>query len=159
MAEAIAKAKEKRLAKIEITQERVLAELALLAFSDLTHYQTDDEGNVTPAPGAPEGAMRVLQSVKKKLRSYGKSDDDGSSDGASGIVREAEVEIRLWDKPGMLKLAGRHVGLFPDRVEVVGAGGGPVQIETAPKTSADLRRELAGLVASKPNEPADPAAD
>jgi hypothetical protein len=25
------------------------------------------------------------------------------------------VEFRLWDKPGSLKLAGRHVGLFPSK--------------------------------------------
>jgi len=28
---------------------------------------------------------------------------------------ERTVEFRLWDKPGSLKLAGRHVGLFPGK--------------------------------------------
>jgi hypothetical protein len=29
-----------------------------------------------------------------------------------------EVELKLWDKPGPLKLAGKHVGLFADRPDI-----------------------------------------
>ncbi len=146
MAEAIAKAKEKRLAAVEITQARVLEELSLLAFSDLTHFQHDAKGNVTLTAEAPAGAMRALQSVKKEISSI------GGGDSSEALISTAKVEIKLWDKPGMLRLAGRHVGLFPDRIEVVGAGGGPLKIETSPKTSADLRSELASLV-GKPHGP------
>jgi hypothetical protein len=32
----------------------------------------------------------------------------------------------LWDKPQPLKLTGRHVGLYPDKVELVGKGGEPL---------------------------------
>src|SRR6185437_8000191 len=113
-----------------------------LAFSDVSHYKTDETGNVTLAEGAPDGAVRALQSVKKKVRTYGGGEDDEP-------VTETETELRLWDKPGMLKLAGRHVGLFPDRVEISGPNGGPIQTQEMPKTSADMRKELAALTGKK----------
>jgi hypothetical protein len=43
------------------------------------------------------------------------------------VVTTYDVEIKLWDKPNPLKLMGRHVGLFPDKVEHSGPGGGPIE--------------------------------
>ncbi len=142
VAESVAKAKAERAAKTGITAERVLLELELLAFSDITHYQHDGKGNVSVTADAPPGALRALQSVKKEISSIGAADGEA-------VVSTAKVEIKLWDKPGMLKLAGRHVGLFPDKLELTGKDGGPVAIDNAPKTSSDLRRELAELMAKK----------
>lgn len=143
IAEAIAKAKAERAEKTGITAERVLRELELLAFSDLTHFEVDSKGKVSMSKDAPPGAMRAVQSIKREISSIGTGED---ADGDGPIVM-AKVEIKLWDKPGPLKLAGRHVGLFPDKIEIAGPGGGPVRIETeTPKTSSDLRRELAALM-------------
>lgn len=116
VAASIARAQERRSAETGITQERVLTELALLAFSDLEHYTVSDTGDVELAPGAPRGAMRALSSIKRRIS----IDKDGA------ITRE--VELKLWDKPGPLKLAGRHVGLraFMDRLEVTGKDGDPI---------------------------------
>lgn len=119
VAEAIAKAKAARAARTAITSDRVLAELALLAFSDHTHYAVDATGNLTLSADAPEGAHRAIASVKHRV----KTDDGG------GVTRE--VELRIWDKPGMLKLAGRHVGLFPDRMELTGKDGQPLESNAA----------------------------
>jgi len=102
VAAAVAAGQAKLEAKSEISQVRVLKELELLAFSDITHYVVDESGNVRLAPGAPEGALRALSSVKHKVRSYG--------EGERATV-EHDVEIRLWNKPEPLKLAGRHVGV------------------------------------------------
>lgn len=90
--------------RTNITQDRVLSEVRLIAFSDITHYTVDDFGNLAPAPGAPDGVMRAVSSVKRKTLLDGK-----------GNIIGREVEFRLWDKPGVLKLAGKHVGLFPSR--------------------------------------------
>lgn len=112
--DAIAVSQRQRAERTGITQDRVLAELELLAFSDLTHYILDDHGNVQLDASAPVGAMRALQSIKRKIISRG-----------SGKDREVtrEVEIRLWDKPGPLKLAGQHVGLFAEQHERRGKDG------------------------------------
>ena len=100
-----------RAEKAGITRERVLDELTLLAFSDLTHYTVNDSGDVELAQGAPKGAMRALQSIKRRKTTRGEGKD---------AYTTTEVEIRLWNKPEPLKLAGQHVGLFRDKVDVSG---------------------------------------
>lgn len=110
-------AQAKRSKRTGITQDRVLRELELLSFSDLMHYTVDDNGDVTLADGAPEGAMRALSSIKRRITTK-----------SVGETREVmrEVEIKLWDKPGPLKLAGQHVGLFVE----LGDKGRPVHTTT-----------------------------
>lgn len=104
IARAVASRQDERAKDVGITQARVLRELALLAFSDVGNYVIDPEvGTVRLADGAPKGARRAISSIKRRTR----TDADG------GVTRE--VEIKLWDKPGPLKLAGQHVGLFSDR--------------------------------------------
>jgi phage terminase small subunit len=119
IAAAVAEGQDKRAQRVGITADRVLAELELLAFSDHTHYEVDDEGNVTLAPHAPEGAHRAVSSIKRRITTSGPLNDRTT-------VRE--VELKFWDKPGPLKLAGRHVGLraFMDRLEVTGKDGDPI---------------------------------
>jgi hypothetical protein len=101
-----------------MTQDTVLHEVSLLSHSSIAHYVVDDEGNVGEAEGAPVGAIRAVQSIRRRARVL----PDGS--------RTYEVEIRLWDKPGMLKLMGRHVGLFPERFEHSGLRGEPIEAVT-----------------------------
>jgi phage terminase small subunit len=119
---ALKAALDKRAARTGITQDRVLEETALLAFSDLTHYTVSDTGDVELTKDAPAGAMRALQSIKRKIVTRG-----------AGATKEVirEVEIRLWDKPGPLKLSGQHVGLFVDKQEHSGPGGGPIEFSEA----------------------------
>lgn len=97
---AIAAAQTKLQVRTEITQDRVLAELALLAFSSVDHYEIDDFGKVTLAKDAPAGAIRAVASIKYRVT----TDDEGRV--------ERTTELKLWDKPGPLKTAGKHVGLF-----------------------------------------------
>ena len=88
-----------------------------MAFSNIEHYVVDADGYLALAEGAPKDAMRAVSSVKRKMtvKEFGKS-----------TITEYEVEFKLWDKPGTLKLAGRHVGLFPDRLELSGKNGQPL---------------------------------
>ncbi len=115
--EAIAAGQASRAKRTGITQDRVLDELALLAFSDLTHYTVDDNGDVALSATAPVGAMRALQSIKRRIITHGTGEN-------RDVTRE--VEIRLWDKPGPLKIAGQHVGLFKEKLELAGKDGMPV---------------------------------
>lgn len=100
---ALDEARRRRDVRIEITRERVIQELALIAFSDITNYVVDDTGNVVLAKGAPPGAMRAISSLKRRVHV--------GEDGTSSV----DVELKLWDKPAPLKLAGRHVGLFANK--------------------------------------------
>ena len=98
-----------RAERVRVNPDTVLHEMSLLATSDVSHYRVDQYGEVQLVDGAPEGAMRAVQSIKRKIRHS--KDREGNSE------TTYEVELKLWDKPTPLKLMGRHVGLFPDRVE------------------------------------------
>lgn len=140
VAAAIQAALMKRSARTEITQDRVLTELGLLAFSDVMNYEIREDGTLAPAANAPPGAMRAISSIKYKM----------STDSEGRAVRD--VEIRLWDKPGPLKLAGRHVDVkgFSDRTEITGKNGGPIMI--APMTAEQAAREIAEIEAEARGE-------
>ena len=120
VAAAVERGKEQRASRVGMTADSVLHEMSLLSHSCIEHYLVDDEGQVKPAPGAPDGAMRAIQSIKRKT--HVRYDSKGEETG-----RTYDVEIRLWDKPAPLKLMGRHVGLFADRIEHTGKGGGPIE--------------------------------
>jgi phage terminase small subunit len=123
VAAAIEKGRRAAAEKAGITQDRVLKETELLSFSNIQHYMLDDEGILCPAPGAPEGVMRAVSSVKYKTTTRG-----------TGESKEIErtCEFKLWDKPGILKVSGRHVGLkgFAEKFELSGPDGDPIQTVT-----------------------------
>jgi phage terminase small subunit len=135
---AIASAKEVRAKATGITAERVLLELEALAFSSHTHYQVDDDGRLGLAPDAPEIAHRAISAVKTTIHRH----RDGS------VTRE--VEYRSGDKPGAVKLAGRHVAVtgFFEKLEVTGQNGAPLVPDPIARMSSDeQRRALAEIVA------------
>ncbi len=114
--------KAQRLSRVNLTADSVLHELSLLANSNIGHYLVDDSGNVQLAAGAPEGAMRAIQSIKRKKTV--REDKEGN------LTITYDVELKLWDKPAPLKLQGKHVGLFPDKMELTGKNGGPIEAVT-----------------------------
>jgi phage terminase small subunit len=108
-----------RSARLQIAQDRVLDELSTLAFSDIRNYVVDDKGIVHLAAGAPPAAMAAVASVKRRITTRGTG---------KWKRTEQEVEIKLWDKPSTLKLAGQHVGLFSNRMVVTGRDGGALEV-------------------------------
>ncbi len=118
IAAAVERGKADRLERTGFKADKVLVEMSLLAHSSIEHYRIDDNGNLQLAEGAPQGAMRAVQSFTKKIR----HDKDG------GV--SYDCSLKLWDKPQPLKLMGKHVGLFADKVEHSGPDGGPIQTVT-----------------------------
>lgn len=125
----IERAKAQRLSRVNVTQESVLHEMSLLSNSCLDWFYIDDNGNVQLTPLAPEGAMGAVSSIKKRIIKKMDKDDN--------VFITYEVFLTLWDKPGSLKLMGKHAGLFPDKVEVTGKDGGPIEIKTVKRTIVD----------------------
>lgn len=128
--QAVEQGKAQRLSRVNLKQDDILNEMAALATSRIDHYVITNDGQVALAEGAPDNAMAAVQSIKRKTR----VDKDGSV--------TFDVELRLWDKPAPLKLTGRHVGLYPDRVEVVGKDGGPIQHALSAMPVDALKAEL-----------------
>lgn len=99
--EAIKAGQAKIANKLEITAERVAAELAKIGFSNIQDYSFDDYGHVDLAEGSDDEAIKAVSSIKRKKF----CDKDGNDLGV-------ETEIKLWDKPRALEMLARHLGMF-----------------------------------------------
>jgi phage terminase small subunit len=107
---------------------RVLEELAVVAFSDHEHYRIDANGRLKLAAHAPRGAMRAIARVKTKRRVIPQGDDEQGK--PKPPIVETDVEYSLWPKGPAITDAMRKLGMFIDRHEVTGAGGGPIELST-----------------------------
>jgi len=101
--------REKLDAAVASAQE-TLAELTLIARTDMAHYmKVDDDGVVTVLnfKTLPPGATRAIKKIKQ--RRVTKKDPD---DPDGGKLIEVTTELELWDKPKALDLIGQYHNLF-----------------------------------------------
>ncbi len=113
----------KKAAKLEITQERVLQELAAIGFARVTDYlavRTEPEeklgihpitGEVTMLPAGWFQYVKIIDTAdlpEDKLAAVA-----GIKQGRNGI------ELKLHDKPRALEMLGKHLGLFDNGAAAV----------------------------------------
>jgi phage terminase small subunit len=111
---AVADAQKKRSDRTEITQDRVLKEIARVAFGDPRDVMTWGPGGVTLKDSATltdDQAMQVSEV----------SETIGATGGGS-------LKLKKHDKVKALELLGRHLGMFTDKTELSGAEGGPLTV-------------------------------
>jgi phage terminase small subunit len=101
VAEYVSERMKEREKRTEITQDRVIQELASIAFAKATDYATiqDGEIEIKNTEELNEEQIRAIAGIKEGK--YG-------------------IEIKLNDKEKALELLGRHLGMFKDRVEISG---------------------------------------
>lgn len=121
----------KRAERTQITADRVLVELARIAFLDPADL-FDANGNPRPIADIPEHARRAIIGCDV-VQLY---EGAGQTRKQDGEVRK----IRLADKVRALELLGRHLGIIRDRVEV----------DVVDDRAAALARALARANATKP---------
>lgn len=111
---AIEEALAKRSARTEITQDRVLKELARIAFLDPRKVFKWGPGGVTllPSEGLTEDEAAAVCEVSQTF-----SDTGGSMKG------------KLLDKLKALELLGKHLGMFTDKVQMEHSGSLDLQAE------------------------------
>ena len=109
---------QERQKRTEITQDRVLQELAAIAFAKATDYAEvkDECVKVKNTKELDEQQIRAIAGIKE---------------GKFGI------EVKLNDKEKALELLGRHLGMFKDKVEVSG-------LEEEKKKLGDILEQLRG---------------
>ena len=105
IAEEIEKAMAERSKRTGINQDRVVQELAKLAFVNAA--DVIDVESATVLPNAKPEDLACIQSVKVKRTTKGKN-----------VIEEREV--RFYDKKDSLVQLGRHLGMFKDNVNVNG---------------------------------------
>lgn len=101
--EAIAKAMAERSKRTGVNQDRVVLELAKMAFVNIADVVDVKTGAVKE--NATEEDLACIQSIKYK-----------KSEGASGTTIEREV--KLADKKQNLELLGRHLGMWKDKLDL-----------------------------------------
>lgn len=105
---AISKNQIERSKRTEITQDRVLLEIARLAFND-PRKVFDDNNALLPVKQWPDEVAAAISSIKTKEI----TDSEGNTVGIS-------QEVKFWDKSKNLDLAARHLGMLNDKLELGG---------------------------------------
>ena len=99
IAEEIARRQKDLQKRTEVTQDRVVKELARVAFADASVVCVTDFDKLT------EDQRAAIQGIKPTNFGW---------------------EIKLCDKIKALELLGRHIGMFNDKISLSGADGGPL---------------------------------
>ena len=97
--QAVDEAMAERSRRTGVNQDRVLTEIAKLAFINISDVVDLDTGLIKP--GATKEDLACIQSIKIKPTEFGE-----------------EREIKFYDKKGSLELCGKHLGMFKDKLEV-----------------------------------------
>lgn len=129
--EAVTSALELRSERTEITADRVLRELARIAFFDPRNL-FDHNGKIKPVHEWDDDTAAVLAGIEAVEKFAGRGDDRE----LIGYLKKAKV----WDKKGALELLGKHLALFTDKVEHSGSIGAPelrVVVKRADKPESD----------------------
>jgi len=101
--EALKVAQENLSRRTQVTQERVIAELAAIAFSNIGDIVSWCPNGLS-VKSADELTPEILSAIADVSKSAVKE---------GGMVR-----VRLYDKLRALELLGKYLGLFTERVEV-----------------------------------------
>ena len=114
---AIHDAQKKLSERTQITQERVLAEYAKIAFLDPRKLFNDD-GQIKPISELDDDVAAAIGGIDVIVSP---SDGEGEPDYTK--------KIKLIDKKGALDSIARHLGMFKDKVEISGSDGGAIKTE------------------------------
>ncbi len=120
----IEKKMKEREKRTEITQDKVLKELAKIAFANAADYARVVEKEYVEDIRDEEGNV-IGQEVRKcKVVEIEPTDnlDKDKQAAIAGIKHGAAgIEIKLNDKLRALELIGRHLGMFNDKLELQGS--------------------------------------
>lgn len=133
VAEAVARAKAERSARLGLHADRVLLELAAIGFARMPDYAEWGTGSQMRLKRSGEltdmqsAAVAQIVETEKFIKSTGEDEQ----------LMSRERSIKLHDKLGALKLLGNHIGMFSEKHEHSGPGGEPVQIEVKARDYRD----------------------
>lgn len=106
IAEAIEKARKKTSTKLEITRERVLMEMARLAFSD-PRKMFDEDGQLVPIHELDDDTAAAIGGIDVNMRATRGPDGETNINETEGVHK-----IKVWDKNAALEKLSKHLGLF-----------------------------------------------
>ena len=115
---AIEAGRAKLAKKLEITQERILNEMAKIGFSDIRKL-FNDTGALKRVEELDDDAVGCISSIEVVTKRVPGSDENEV---------EHTAKIKLWDKGSALLNMGKHLGMFTDKQEITGKDGAPLEL-------------------------------
>jgi phage terminase small subunit len=129
IAEAVAARQAAIAGTLGVTQERIVSELAKIAFADIRKAVSWGR---SPIDGTSENASpNGLGIYPVELVPSDKIDDDTAAAVSEVSLTQTGIKIKMHDKKSALVDLGKHLGMFKERVEHSGPNGSPLQIEHA----------------------------
>lgn len=110
------------LKRLQVTVDRVVAEYSKLAFFDIRKAFYSD-GSMKPLTEIDDDTAAAIASLEVNELFDG-----------SGLDRARIGEtkkVKFTDKKAALDSLGKHLGMFIERSEVTGKGGGPIELSDA----------------------------
>lgn len=92
--------------RLEVTADRVVLELARIAFFDIRKLY-DDRGRLRDPKDLDDNTARAISSIEAV-------ELPTAEDQPPAVLRK----IRAWDKKGALELLGKHLGILTDKLKV-----------------------------------------
>jgi len=112
IAAAILSAMQARTERTQVTADRVIEELAVVAFSDLRNYRMGSDDPLSLRLDSRSDAARAVSRIKRtRVRTRYKKNGRWVSETTD------TVELRLWDKVSALRALMPHLGLTTERTE------------------------------------------
>lgn len=144
---AVADAIEARGKRTLVTQDRVLLEVSRLAFADIRKVVRwgvkevavgyDDEGRkLDPADIGQAVVVHYLQQPYVEPINSDDLDADTAATVSEVSMTKDGIKIKLHDKGGAITLAGRHLGMWKDKLEVSAEEGMASLLAESRKRSA-----------------------
>lgn len=122
-----------RVQRTEITQDRVIRELVLIAFSNAADYASvvekqavmNDENGLTIPLYDSDGNPVMYRTVEPVLT----DDLTEEQKKALSVIKKGRdgFEVKPYDKVRALELLGKHLGMFTDKVEMSGQVNNPFE--------------------------------
>nr|DAY39622.1 MAG TPA: Terminase small subunit [Caudoviricetes sp.] len=120
IAEEIARRQKDLQKRTEVSQERVVKELARIAFANIADYLHVETQTRTKDDGTEVTYQTVMFNETQELSADQRA--------ALAVVKQSVngFELKLHDKIKALELLGRHIGMFNDKLSLSGTDGGPL---------------------------------
>ena len=122
IAEYLQRLRDERAKRTEVTADKVIKELAKVAFFNPKIFYRDD-GSVKEIKDIPDDAAACIAGLE--------TFDEYEGTGANRVYTGTTKKIKLVDKMRALEMLGKHLGMFTDKVEV-----------TVQNSLADLLKEV-----------------
>jgi len=111
--ETIQKSMDKRSKKIEITSDRILEEVARVAYQNIQEFYNED-GTLKPLHELPEDVARTIASIE--ITEKAGSMKIGGEEGLRHVAEQLK-KIKTYDKMKALELLGKYKNLFTDKID------------------------------------------